>query len=78
MRLSFILITALALALPISAQAKGGGGSKAPSGAKTPSGSATSGTSAAKVSHRIPKHVANGKHFPKGTITVGKTAPKKQ
>ena len=64
MRLSLILITALALALPISAQAKNGG-SKAPSGTKTTAGSATGGTSAAKVSHRSFKHVANGTHFDK-------------
>ena len=64
MRLLIILTTALALALPISAQAKSGG-SKTPSGAKTPSVSATGGSSAGKASPTLAKQAAKGRHFDK-------------
>jgi hypothetical protein len=68
MRLLFILMTAFALALPISAQA----GSKSGGGSKTPAGSATGGNSTGQASPSSFKHVANGKHFDNATLHVRK------
>ena len=59
MRLSFILIAAFALALPISAQA----GSKGGGGLKTTVSSATGGSGAGKASPSLAKHVAKGTHY---------------
>jgi type VI protein secretion system component Hcp len=66
MRLSFILMTVFALALPISAQA----GGKGSGGSKTTTGSTTGGSGTGKASPAFFQHAASGKHISKATITV--------
>lgn len=75
MRLSIILMTAFALALPISAQAESKAGSGG--GSKSTGGSPTAGSGASTASPSLLKHVATGRHFDNGTITAAKSSVKK-